>query len=261
MTYKFTAEQLAAIAGVQAAFPEIDDPRELVEGPLAQWALGDLPPWSNLARHQLTGAQTANVGAAVMCLYLDGPHREPWIYLGQRPHPKLAGLSLYNGSGGGFGNLRLTDRERARLADDFSIITKAAGEQPPESAAREWAEENRTPDNKPLFLLKPADLKLIDINEGIDYSATTPTAYSMFYTFLSAAQKQIVKAHAAGMEDEAYRAACMQHSGNETSRARLLPLMDAAAINFDEFAYPHELKAIRRLNAMHQGGELRWPVV
>lgn len=219
--------------------------KQLVEGPIAERAFGKLPPWSTLAHHQVVDTQKADVGACVMCLYLDGPHNDVMIVLGERPDPKNPDNGLYNGSGGGFGVL--TDRE-----------------QPADMAAREWSEENRKLDDKPLFLLKPDKMRQIDIGEGVDYrnfnkGRGAPVAYVMHYIWLDDAQKMVVKRHAENMADETYRQTCMKHTRDETKRVQVMKLEDAAGLAMESFAHPHELKAVRKLLAIHKAGQLLQP--
>ena len=101
---------------------------------------------------------------------------------------------------------------------------------------------------------------MIESDEGIDDAAMAkggfPTAYSMFYTVLNDAQAAAANAHAASMNDDAYRAACAKCTGNETSRVRVMRLAEAAKLPMESFSYPHEAKAIRTLQSMQQSGKL-----
>ena len=90
--------------------------QKIITGPLADYAFGPKAPWSNMER-RLVDTMPANVGACVMCVYLDGPAQEAWILVGERPDPKNPGQFLYNGSGGGFANLKLDNKARAKLAE------------------------------------------------------------------------------------------------------------------------------------------------
>lgn len=239
MTKDLTKTQLDAIAQLQKAFPR-KTLAEIVRGPLAQH-VQPKEKWANLKQHRLVDTEPANLGSCVMCLYLDGPRNEVMIVIGERPDPKNPERTLYNGSGGGFGNL---------MKD----------EQPADMAAREWGEENKRPNGRKLFSLDPAKMKLIDIGEGVDYRSAAngglPTGFWMHSIWLDQTQKKIVKLHAANMEDEAYRKACYARTKFETKRMRVMRLEDAAAINMAEFAHPHECKAIRHLQKLNQAGLL-----
>lgn len=230
-----TAQQQASLAQAMdlltAAYPDLS-PRALLEGPVAHYALGPLPPYSGLKTHKIANVATATVGAFVLCYGYDRQWRDYGVLLIRRGESDAAGNALYGAVGG------------------YIVIDPPSGEQPRQGAVRETGEETVDDKGKPVIDLTPERLRILD--DGVDYRAAQkgglPVHYTAFSARLAATEITRARHHAQRMEeDAAYRAAVTAHSKGEVRNVLWLRLSQAAALSSAQFTHPHELAALRLL--------------
>lgn len=220
---------IEALKSLTDAFPGLT-PRQIIEGPLARKALGDLPPWSTLETHRLTDVMLANRGAFVLCHFKDSTG-ETQLVMGARPAKPGSDDTLYNASGGGYAD-------------------QTAGEQPPETAAREIREEIRDDKNVPVLDIDPVRMTLI--SGGVDNRGLSkgghPTDWYGYSVELTPEEVSKITAHCNRLSaDPAYSTACKEASGGETAFVRIVSLKEAAKIPTSSFAHPHEKTVIEGL--------------
>lgn len=216
--------------------------KEIVAGPLANFAYGDLPSYSYLSTHKVTNVESATVGSFVICHSTDLLSHEPLIPLIERGeqgphHEKFFGIT------GGFTNLNFT------RAGPFTQASRL-GEQPRQGAVRELGEEMIDAEGKPILTIDPQRLSLL--TTGIDYSWVPKgqlcTQYSGFEVKLSAEELKKMQDHISKLQnDPTYRQAVYDRSHGEVRNVCLMKLSDILRMKEDQFFHPQEFEALKQL--------------
>jgi hypothetical protein len=234
-------EQRTVLARVMSelmiSFPDLDF-KKIVAGPLAEFAYGTLPSYSNLTVHKVTNVATAMVGSGVVCYANDPLTRQPLVMIIKRGDKGPEGEDRF-GITGGFTTI------------DWSVDIK--GEQPTEGAVRELREEIVDADGRPILDIDPARLCIVET--GIDYRAARrgglPTQYNGHVIELTPSELARVRQHINKLDhDLDYQQAVGIQSKGEVAGVLLIPLADAIAIDLCHFTHPHEVNLFKHLQGM-----------
>ena len=232
--------QYAAIQSVMAeltnSFPALNA-RQIVAGPLAEFAYGRLPNYSNLTTHNVTNVATAMVGSFVVCYTAEPVTREPMVILVKRGDKGPNGEDRF-GVPGGYTNLDFIKGSTYSAVSSF-------GEQPAEGAVRELREEIVNAAGDPILDIDPARLRII--KGGINYNkGRLSTQYNGHAVELTAAELVDVKRHIDRLHDDpVYRQTAQAKSDGETADVMLLRLQDAANMNMNQFTHQHEFMTLK----------------